>query len=984
MRRPDQVIRAFLTAVRDGCGAELVSLFVPSWPGVDEAILTHSGTEAAVPELSDLETAQAFVFTHHTHDGTSAVPSALPTGALLPIPLVSSLWQESPTASRFSGRAASPARRASDRSGGAPIAGWLALRFPTDAAVHAATLGATDGGTEGATDGAPLPGLMLGQSALSLAARLASLYLFLYDSLADPLTGLPGRSVLRTLLRRELSLSRADQSPLSLLLFNADDFAQVNARFGREVGDHALREVVSRAQTTLRCTDLLCRHGAATFGVILTNSGREAANIVAGKLQASLGTTPYLDERIDLSFRIGIASLTADDADGLDPVDFMGRAETALAVAKQPGGARVCAWRDGTAEATEPLDRLRHAFTGDQDRDYRNMGLLWDTVGLLASSSSPLDLIKRVTRQLRRALSASLVTFFEPSAAGLELRYALGAGDGPDAEVDPSMITPDQRAMVERAAQTHTPTWTGPAAGEPGGVVTCAVPLVVDDNLLAVLLLAGTSGYITVDETDLRFMAGLGGPIGLALERARAADRKRHQDDLEKRRLVGELKGLRTALRQARVVHASAQMADLLVTAHRVADTDATVLILGESGTGKEMLAQTIHQMSGRRNKPLVVVDCGAIPATLIESELFGHERGAFTGAVSKSLGRLAQADGGTVLLDEIGELPLEVQSKLLRFVQEKHVTAVGSNTVRRVDVRVIAATNRDLADEVANGRFRGDLYHRLNVIPLSIPPLRERRDDILELARHFLEVFAPKYQKAVRALGAGVEDALVRYSWPGNIRELQNRMMRAVIMSSGETLTLEALSLPTGASASVGHSPGLAFPLAEEPAAAATPSAPPHGDAAAAWIGLQSCLDSVVTMLTATPGGAYPPLGRWLDNDLVLAAFTHAGQVARRASARLGLPETTFVRRLRRAQNDSQLVRRPQEWEPVAQVVDRLVRTQPSEGQDVLTVAERYLVEVIARHVPDKPAAGAALLGTSLPTYRLRVASLANRSGDV
>ena len=600
MRRPDQVIRAFLTAVREGCGAEMASVFVPSWPGVEHAILTHSGHEPAVPELQDIDAALAFLAKQPAHDGTAALASVLPNGALLPIPLVTSLWQESPTTSRFAGRAASPARRASDRQGVTPIAGWLALRFPREIDLSSAVAPAA------------AQGLALGQSALGLAARLASLYLFLYDSLADPLTGLPGRSVLRTLLRRELSLARSDGSPLSVLLFNADDFAKVNARYGRDVGDHALREVVSRAQTTLRCTDLLCRHGAATFGVILTNSGREAAAIVAGKLQAALGGTPYLDEHIELSFRMGIASLSPDEIGSLDPVDFMGRAETALAVARQPGSARVCTWRDGAAEAAEPLDRLRHAFTGDQDRDYRNMGLLWDTVGLLASSSSPLDLVKRVTQQLRRALSASMVSFFEPVGDSLELRYALGVVDGTDVDVDPSTITHDQRTMARRAADTHTPVWTGPMPGEPGGIVSCAVPLVVDDTLLAVLLLSGTSGYITVDETDLRFMAGLGGPIGLALERARAADRRRQQDDLEKRRLVGELKGLRTAMRQARVIHASPQMEDLLVTAHRVADTDATVLILGESGTGKEMLAQTIHQMSGRRNKPLVVVDCGA------------------------------------------------------------------------------------------------------------------------------------------------------------------------------------------------------------------------------------------------------------------------------------------------------------------------------------------------------------------------------------
>lgn len=964
MRQPDQIIRAFLAAVREGCGAEAVSVFVPTWPGMDAAILTHSSEEAAVPELADLEQAHAFVAAQHGHDGTSAVSSQAPLGALLPIPLVTTLWQEAPGTSRF-GRSVHPARRTSDRHSGTQVAGWLALRFTQDAALSLAR------------QNAEKPGLALGQSALGLAARLASLYLFLYDSLADPLTGLPGRSVLRTLLRRELSLARADQAPLSLLLFNADNFAQVNAAHGREVGDNVLREVVSRAQATLRWTDLLCRHGAATFGVILTNTGRESAAIVADKLQAGFGKAPYLDGQVALSFSIGITSLAADDQALFDPVDFIGRAETALALAKQSGGARVCTWRDGGAEATQPLDRLRHAFTGDQDRDYRNMGLLWDTVGLLASSSSPLDIAKRVTLQLRRALSASVVAFFEPGASGLELRYALahkGVEPG-EVELDPPHVADDLREMAQRAAEARTPAWSGPQSGEPGGSIICAVPLAVDGALLAVVVIAGSSGYITVDESDLRFMTGLGGPLGLALERAQAAERKRQQDDLERRRLVGELKGLRTALRQARVVHASPQMEDLLVTAHRVADTDATVLILGESGTGKEMLAQTIHQMSGRRNRPLVVVDCGAIPVTLIESELFGHERGAFTGAMTKAMGRLAQADGGTVLLDEIGELPLEVQSKLLRFVQEKHFTAVGSSVVRRVDVRVLAATNRDLAHEVSLGRFRGDLYHRLNVIPLHIPPLRDRPDDILELARHFLEVFAPKYQKAVRGLAPGVEAVLTRYNWPGNIRELQNRIMRAVIMSTGDMLTVESLSLPTG-TASAAAVMGLADPPTDE----RTPdwaSRPLPGDAGAAWVALRAAVTSAVNSVTLTPSSVYPPLGRWLDNDLVLAAFEQAVHVARRAAARLGLPETTFVRRLKRAQSESQLMRRPPEWEPVTQAVERLVRSQAQTGEDVLAIAEGMLLEAIVQRVPDRVNVGASLLGTSLPTYRLRVASL-------
>lgn len=541
----------------------------------------------------------------------------------------------------------------------------------------------------------------------------------------------------------------------------------------------------------------------------------------------------------------------------------------------------MCLPRRG-AEPAERLDRLSHVFTGDQDRDYRNMGLLWDAVGLLATSRTPAELARSVTLQLRRALAASLVALFESGASGLEFRHGVSRAYGQEieTEVDITALLPAQRDAVDRSAATREPVWV--AADEEGApqLVTCAVPLVIDDALPGVLLLAGASGYVSFDRFDLPFMKGFGGPIGLALQRARHAERRRQDAETEKLRLVGELKDLRTAVRQARLIHASRQMEQVIRLAHRVADTDATVLITGESGTGKEMLAQTIHQMSSRRSRPLVVVDCGAIPSTLIESELFGHERGAFTGALTRSPGRLVQADGGSVLLDEIGELPLEVQSKLLRFVQEKQLTAVGSSMVRRVDARVLAATNRDLPQEIAGGRFRADLFHRLNVIALAIPPLRERPDDILELARHFLGVFAPKYQKAVRHLGADVETALIRYTWPGNIRELQNRIMRAVIMSTGDTLTLDALSLPKSTSAAAGPAPAVAVLVGNgdrgdrrSTVSALAPGADPE-DAAVAWAELRTCLAAVLSGVVRGRGAPHPPLGRWLDHDLVIAAF--------------------------------------------------------------------------------------------------------------
>ena len=223
----------------------------------------------------------------------------------------------------------------------------------------------------------------------------------------------------------------------------------------------------------------------------------------------------------------------------------------------------------------------------------------------------------------------------------------------------------------------------------------------------------------------------------------------------------------------------------------QVASTDAAVLLLGETGTGKELLARTIHRRSPRRSRAMVVVNCAALPANLIESELFGREKGAFTGAHASQMGRFELAHRGTILLDEIGELPLELQPKLLRVLQEGQMERLGSPRTVEVDVRVIAATNRDLAEEVRQGRFRQDLFYRLNVFPITIPSLRDRREDIGPLARYLVRRLARSLRKTIETIPANVIQMLERYDWPGNIRELENVLQRAIILSPGTTLTL-------------------------------------------------------------------------------------------------------------------------------------------------------------------------------------------------
>src|SRR5246127_5612760 len=239
----------------------------------------------------------------------------------------------------------------------------------------------------------------------------------------------------------------------------------------------------------------------------------------------------------------------------------------------------------------------------------------------------------------------------------------------------------------------------------------------------------------------------------------------------------------------AGIVGRSAALQRTLREVEVVAPTDSGVLILGETGTGKELVARAIHNLSARRNRPLIKLNCAAIPSGLLESELFGHERGAFTGAIMRKAGRFEIADKGTLFLDEVGDIPLELQPKLLRVLQEHEFERLGSTHTQKVDVRVVAATHRDLKRMVKDGQFRSDLYYRLNVFPLFVPPLRERREDIPLLVRHFVYEYAQRMKRRIETIPSRVIEALTSYSWPGNVRELQNFVERSVILSPGSVL---------------------------------------------------------------------------------------------------------------------------------------------------------------------------------------------------
>ncbi len=283
--------------------------------------------------------------------------------------------------------------------------------------------------------------------------------------------------------------------------------------------------------------------------------------------------------------------------------------------------------------------------------------------------------------------------------------------------------------------------------------------------------------------------------LGLRIEGSEFIDSKSDRCSTEFEGIVGSSAALDAVLDQVRMV----------------APTDSTVLIEGETGTGKELIAHAIHMHSERRNRPFVKVNCAAIPAELLESELFGHERGAFTGALAQRIGRFEAANGGTLFLDEIGDMPLNLQAKLLRAVQDQEIERVGGNRTIQVDVRIVAATNRDLKAMVEENKFRADLYYRLAVFPLNVPPLRERREDIPLLTRHFVEKHAARMKRNIENIPIDALTALTNYDWPGNIRELQNVIERSVVLSDGPELhlALPEFDRPSAMVAQASHSNG-------------------------------------------------------------------------------------------------------------------------------------------------------------------------------
>jgi formate hydrogenlyase transcriptional activator len=316
----------------------------------------------------------------------------------------------------------------------------------------------------------------------------------------------------------------------------------------------------------------------------------------------------------------------------------------------------------------------------------------------------------------------------------------------------------------------------------------CLIPLVNRGRALGLLMIGRTS-EATFTPEDVEFLSQASGQIAIAIENALTFEEIcKLRDKLAQEKLYLE-EEIRSEMSFENIVGNSPALKHVLELVETVAPSDSTVLLLGDTGTGKELIARAIHDRSRRKDRTFVKLNCAAIPTGLLESELFGHEKGAFTGAITQKMGRMELADQGTLFLDEVGDIPIEVQPKLLRALQEREFERLGSTHTRRVNIRLVAATNRDLEEMIADREFRSDLYYRLHVFPIRIPPLRERKEDIPQLVSYFVQKFAKQMQKKIETISPAVMNGLVAWEWPGNIRELENFMERAVIVTRSRSL---------------------------------------------------------------------------------------------------------------------------------------------------------------------------------------------------
>lgn len=809
--------------------------------------------------------------------------------------------------------------------------------------------------------------------------------------LSDPLTNLCPRPVLQS---KVAQLSQAFS--IGLVMVHCIDFHQINKKFGHQFGDNVVREIASNLREITREGDILSRFGGALFGVAFPANEKTDVASLAKKLQRILQQKQYLDGAINLQFDLGAAIVEHDefvDTESERANTLINRADQALKVAQQENQPSIITWhKDDFNLYQQQFNYLGGIFTADTVTDYRNMLLLWDISSLIADKFDFSQLCQSVVQRLAQTFDfvcAGIISAQESHET--EYKYSIDSDDNatPLNTKDHAFLA-EIKQMQKVAIETKKP-----SERYMGSALILVLPLEIETQ--DCFFICGHAERFEVKHDTKVLLSGLTRQLGKALRRSRLEEELNRKLESQNEQLQIELAQLKEGLQVSRIVYRSTAMENLMRQAKRAALTDTTVLVTGESGTGKERLINALHQMSNRNDKPLVIVDCGSIPETLIESELFGYVKGAFTGAQNTSSGKVLDANGGVIVLDEIGELPLNMQTKLLRFVQEKHFTPVGGNKVINVDVKIIAVTNRDLAQEVELGTFRKDLYYRLNVLTLHNPPLRERTDDIALLSTHFLKKFAEQFKVAKPSITPDTLKKMLEYSWPGNIRELENRLMQATLLCEGSEINWDLLNIEHEA---IDNQSTLTSDLSKPNVQVANPASQHDKELShhhpqqyvtptpvainnnqelrSSHVNSEQYLEQLLIVFKEqlAKSGQHPqffnaPYGTWIEEELIIKTYLATDRKMRLTAARLSISQSTARRKVEKILNeiDSGITERPSDWNELTEALIPIATGNIQIANCIAKIKLLVLEGILSTPVYSM-AQAAEMLGVSEPTF--------------
>ncbi len=629
--------------------------------------------------------------------------------------------------------------------------------------------------------------------AIADQASYALINALLYEKAnIDSLTGLYLRPYFEDRLNSEIQFHKNQNSNFCLLMIDIDFFKNINDNYGHPKGDKILQKLGKIFKNKFRDSDTCARYGGDEFVVLLANTNIKQAELVAKELLQVVNSTDFSSIKITLS--IGISEFNKN---AIDLPQLLKQADESLYSAKKSGRNCYKIWDKSYSNLKQ--SHIIDILTGDPIRDYRNVEMLLQSIKASISILNYHDLRDKIVDTILEITNSERCLFILiEDNKDWEIKIAKNnKGELLSENISYS------KTLINEVIKTGIPYCLKDIADEEATKSqiylnlrsAMCVPLQIKDKLLGVIYVDSQYALRQFSQPELSIFSAVVSQLVLIIENTRLHEKAIEAEKVKERFLEEEIIDLHKKIRgEAMILGKSNAMEVVFSQIKKVAKTDSSVLLYGETGTGKELTARAIHNASFRHGRPFIIADCGAISAELIEGELFGHEKGSYTGAYEQKKGLLEAANGGTILLDEIGELPLLLQPKLLRFLQEKNVRRIGGTKRIKVDVRVIAATNKNLKKLVSEKKFREDLYYRLNVFPIELPPLRKREDDVIILADYFLKLYGRT--RHIKGFTKEAIELLETYQWAGNVRELQHKIERAVIMSESEYISMEDLEV--------------------------------------------------------------------------------------------------------------------------------------------------------------------------------------------